>query len=351
MSDSSAVQSALVAHGARRLPAVDVESYNIELSDDEGFVGDRASKSAFRRFIEKWRKPLREIGQDPFGEERSEILTKKHLDALLVSGNREAAGIIQGAIESFAQELALITRRFLKLKGWKDVERLVMGGGFSGCRVGELAIGRASVILKADKINVEISTIRNDPDEAGMIGAVHLAPSWIFKAHQAILAVDIGGTNIRAGVAELNQKRTADLSKAKISKTELWRHGDEKLDRSDAVEGLVQMLKRLIKQAKKDDLKLAPFIGIGCPGKIEPDGSIERGAQNLPGNWESSRFNLPASIIEAIPKIGDSETSIVMHNDAVVQGLSEVPFMQDVETWGVFTIGTGLGNALFRSRK
>ncbi len=41
---------------------------------------------------------------------------------------------------------------------------------------------------------------------------------------------------------------------------------------------------------------------------------------------------------------------IVMHNDAVVQGLSEVPFMQDVEKWGVFTIGTGLGNALFSNR-
>ena len=74
------------------------------------------------------------------------------------------------------------------------------------------------------------------------------------------------------------------------------------------------MLKRLIKQAQKDDLQLAPFIGIGCPGKIEPDGSIDRGAQNLPGNWESSRFNLPASIAKAIPKIGESETSIVMHN-------------------------------------
>ena len=35
-----------------------------------------------------------------------------------------------------------------------------------------------------------------------------------------------------------------------------------------------------------------------------------------------------------------------MHNDAVVQGLSEAPFMRDVETWAAFTIGTGLGNAL-----
>jgi hypothetical protein len=107
----------------------------------------------------------------------------------------------------------------------------------------------------------------------------------------------------------------------------------------------------LIKQADKDDLHLAPFIGIGCPGKIEPDGSIDRGAQNLPGNWESSRFNLCACVVKAIPEIGDSETSILMHNDAVVQGLSQVPFMQDVEKWGVFTIGTGLGNALFRNRR
>jgi hypothetical protein len=40
-----------------------------------------------------------------------------------------------------------------------------------------------------------------------------------------------------------------------------------------------------------------------------------------------------------------------MHNDGVVQGLAEVPFMQDVERWGVLTIGTGLGNARFTNRR
>ena len=34
-----------------------------------------------------------------------------------------------------------------------------------------------------------------------------------------------------------------------------------------------------------------------------------------------------------------------------VQGLSEVPYMQDVERWGILTIGTGLGNASFTNRK
>jgi hypothetical protein len=40
-----------------------------------------------------------------------------------------------------------------------------------------------------------------------------------------------------------------------------------------------------------------------------------------------------------------------MHNDGVAQGLAEVPFMQDVEHWGVLTIGTGLGNARFTNRR
>jgi hypothetical protein len=208
--------STLTPHGALRLPAVDVEAYNIELKDDEGFVGDRANKGAFRRFIDEWRKPLHAIGEDPFGDISSEALTKKKLDALLTGGDPEAAGVVQGAIESFAQELSLIIQRFLKLKGWKDAERLVIGGGFRGRRVGELAIGRASVLLKAEKIKVEITTIHNEPDEAGLLGAIQLAPPWIFQAHDAILAVDIGGTNIRAGIVHLNTKRAVDFSKAKV---------------------------------------------------------------------------------------------------------------------------------------
>jgi hypothetical protein len=66
-------------------------------------------------------------------------------------------------------------------------------------------------------------------------------------------------------------------------------------------------------------MKLAPFIGIGCPGIIGHDGSIERGTQNLLGNWESKRFNLPASLHSAIAMVGDDEISTVMHNDPVVQ--------------------------------
>jgi hypothetical protein len=270
----------------------------------------------------------------------------------LLEGEPEAAGIIHAAIEDFSQEFALIIQRFLKLKEWKDTERIVVGGGFRASRIGELVTGRTTIILKTEKIDVELVPIRNHPDEAGLLGAVHLAPTWMFKAFDAVLAVDIGGTNIRAGVVQLNLKKSNTLAKAKVWKYSLWRHGDEEnVKREQAIVQLGSMLKGLIGAAGKKRLKLAPFIGIGCPGVIEEDGSIDRGTQNLPGNWESSKFNLPLALYEMIPTIGEHETSVVLHNDAVVQGLSEIPFMQDISRWGVLTIGTGLGNARFTNRK
>lgn len=341
----------LLMHGAEQLTHVTVDAYNAELRESDEFVGDRASKRAFQAILDDLRDRLRKVGEDPLGDAPSEELTKKRLDKVLVEGEPEAAGVVHGAIEEFSQEFAMVIRRFLRLKAWKKTERIVIGGGLRGSRVGELAIGRTTVILKANGYEVDLQPIRAHPDHAGLIGSVQLLPSWMLAGHDSILAVDIGGSNIRAGIVELRLKKNKDLSAATVGPFELWRHREEDPKREDAVDRLIDMLKGLIKRAGKDGLNLAPFVGIGCPGVINADGTIERGGQNLPGNWESKRFNLPRRIGEAIPKIGDHATVVVMHNDAVVQGLSEVPFMQDVESWGVLTIGTGLGNAHFVNRK
>ena len=58
-----------------------------------------------------------------------------------------------------------------------------------------------------------------------------------------------------------------------------------------------------------------------------------------------------ADLSELRSRIDGHETAVVIHNDAVVQGLSELPAMQDYERWGVLTIGTGLGNARFTNRR
>ncbi|HLZ01737.1 MAG TPA: ROK family protein [Bradyrhizobium sp.] len=351
MAEDVITTTGIAHHGAGRLPSVDVDSFNVELKDDEGFLGDRASKGAFRKIIDRWRKPLRKTGEDPFGDVPSDKISKKVLDDMLVGADTEASAIVHSAIEDFAQELAYVTRRFLKSKAWAKTERIVVGGGFRDSRLGELAIARTEIILRAEDFKIEMVPIRFHPDEAALIGALHLAPSWIFEGYDSILAVDIGGTNIRCGVVETRAKKAADLSRAAVWKSELWRHADDEPSRESAVKRLVKMLENLIKAAHEEGFRLAPFIGIACPGVIREDGGIEKGAQNLPGNWESSKFNLPASLVEAIPTIGDHDTAVLIHNDGVVQGLAEVPFMQDVERWGVLTIGTGLGNARFTNRR
>ena len=351
MADGNLTTSGIGKHGAARLPSVDIDSYNIELKDDDGFLGDRASKGAFQQILDDWRKPLKKNGDDPLGKKPTDDLSKTTLDEALKGDDILAAALVHGALEEFAQQLAYVTRRFLKTKAWADTERIVVGGGFRQSRVGEIAIARADLILKAEGLKIDLIPIRFHPDEAGLIGCLHLAPPWIFEAYDSILAVDIGGSNIRCGVVETHWKKAKDLSKAAVWKSDLWRHADDEPTREGAVKRLVKMLKDLIAAADTEGLKLAPFIGISCPGVIEEDGAIEKGAQNLPGNWESSRFNLPASLFEAIPMIGEHDTTVLMHNDGVAQGLSEMPFMQDVARWGVLTIGTGLGNARFTNRK
>jgi hypothetical protein len=351
MAEDIVTTTGIARHGATRLPSVEVDSFNIELKDDDGFLGDRACKGAFRKILDTLRKPLKKSGEDPLGKKSAEEIAKSELDSALVGDDVTAAALVHGAIEEFAQELAYVTSRFLKTKAWADTERIVVGGGFRQSRVGELAIARTGIILKAEGFKVDLVPIRFDPDDAGLIGTLHLAPSWIFEGYDSILAVDIGGTNIRCGVVETRWKKAPDLSKASVWKSELWRHADDEPTREGAVKRLVKMLKDLIAASEAEGHKLAPFIGIACPGVIDADGSIEKGAQNLPGNWESSKFNLPASLVEAIPSIGDHDSAVLMHNDGVVQGLSEVPYMQDVTRWGVLTIGTGLGNARFTNRR
>jgi hypothetical protein len=342
--------SPLLAHGAEQLPRVIVDAYNAELRRGGAFVGDRASKRAFQAILDDWRERVSQMGEDPFGDFGSAELGKKQLDKVLLEGDTEAAGVLHGVIEEFAQEFATVIRRLLRLKEWRKTERIVVGGGLRQSRVGELAIGRAAVILKAAGHKVELFPIQHDPDHAGLIGSVHLVPSWILAGHDSILAVDIGGSNIRAGIVELRTRKKPDLSAASVGHFELWRHSDDEPTREEAVQRLIDLLVGLIKRERKDGATLAPFIGIGCPGVILPDGSISHGGQNLPGNWGAKSFNLPQLLREAIPRIGDHDTVVVMHNDAVVQGLSQLPFMQDIEHWAVMTIGTGLGNAHFTNR-
>ncbi|MGK6307598.1 ROK family protein [Variovorax sp. DT-64] len=336
-------------HGAKELPAVVVEGYSLQLRGEDGFLGDQASQTAFRELLERWRQRVRKKGKrDPLGQQHSKDLAKGTLDAALKAGKAtEATDVVHAVIEEFAESLAEVIQSFLRQPSWQGVERIVIGGGFPESDVGERAVLQAAAILQEMKVQVELARICHEPDDAGLLGWLHLTPPELLEHYDAILALDIGGTNVRCGIVKTRQKRAADLSKAKVVRREKWRHADDGPNRRTLVARLAEMLEEQVHYCKKEGIRLAPFVGIGCPGLIRKDGSIARGAQNMPGDWTSEHFHLPTELAKKIPTIRGVPTMALMHNDAVVQGLSELPFMRDVKRWAVLTIGTGLGNASY----
>ena len=255
---------AIIQHGWRVLPHVVVDAYNEELKDADGFLGDRASKGAFRDILDRWRQDVARNGDDPFGETPTLSLTKSQLDKHIQGDDAVAAGLVHSAVEEFAGELATVARRFLALDEWKNTEHIVVGGGLSGSHIGKIAIGRTLVLLKEKGFDVGMSAITNHPDEAGLLGGLELAPSWILDGHDAIIAIDIGGTNLRVGIVELKIKK-GDITKAGIWKSSLWRHKDDDPTRDDAVARMAAMTEKLVGAAEEKKLRVAPFIAVVVP--------------------------------------------------------------------------------------
>ena len=338
-------------HGAVTLPDVRVENYSLVFTEKGKFIGDKVNKSAFAKTLDALRKrKAKNGGKDPFGDLPSAEIRKSHLAETLAEGDPDASEIVNAALDIFAGNLFDVLQRYRKTDEWRRVERIAIGGGFSDDRIGRIAVARAQARLHDEKIKCELKPIKHDPDEAGLIGAAYLAPPWVFSGFDAIIGVDIGGTNIRCGAVRFKLTRHYMLSKAKVIHSAVWRHADDGPNRTQAIEQLVGMIEKIIRKCREDDVRLAPFIGVGCPGRIRPDGTIDRGAQNLPGKWEGDNFNLPALLRDKVAILKKHETVVVMHNDAVVQGLSQIPAMRDVAHWAILTIGTGLGNAKFTSR-
>src|SRR5436190_960541 len=258
--DPSPSTTRTLPHGARELRCARLDDYNVELGEDGGFLGDRANKKAFQALFDRWREALGDA--DPLRDVPTEDLykEKQELEKILMRGHPVAAGALLGAIEEFSHSLAAVIQRFLKLPDWRDTQRIVIGGGFREGRIGELVVGRTAVLLCHTGRRIEIVPIRHHPDAAGLLGSIELAPAWALSGFEGILAVDIGGTNIRAGIVELGSAPGS----GKVRKLERWRHADDEPHWDEAVEELIGMLGKLVAAANTEKFRLAPFVGIGC---------------------------------------------------------------------------------------
>jgi hypothetical protein len=334
------------SHGMPHAGGVCIDSYSLDVEDADGLVGDQASQTAFREVLKDWQAALERAGAMPFGTDAVDALSNDELDRIAADGDAQAAHAVILAVDEFSSRLSYVIHRFLRQDPWAGVERIVVGGGFKESAIGRFAIQRTQQRLADDGVGVALRPLRHGADDGGLVGwnQLHAHP-----AEEAFLAVDIGGTHVRCGIVKPTGDR-GGAGDARVLQREKWRHADHGAPQADLVEGIVEMLRRLVAHAEAQRIPLRPFIGIGCPGVIREDGSIERGAQNLPEDWQRASFHLPRRIQENIPTLANAETCVLMHNDAVVQGLSESPFTQDVRRWAALTIGTGLGNASFTNR-
>ena len=179
----------VLSHGGLVLPAVTVETYNEELRDDEGFVGDRASGRAFRAILDDWREKVKGQGEDPFGDTPTREISKSKLDKVLAG-----AGVLwppassHTAIEEFlGMRLATVVRRFQEARrlerhrAHRDrgrVDREPHWSAGDGTRRGDAG--------RRGRAKIELQAIANHPDEAGLIGAVQLSwASWVLAGHDA----------------------------------------------------------------------------------------------------------------------------------------------------------------------
>jgi hypothetical protein len=338
----------LPIHAATQFRGLRLDAYSLDLPEGAAQFGDRASHRAFDAILEGWRRKARRGGAgDPFGAAPSEPLDRDTLDAALTAGSPEAAGVVQGAIEDYAGALAGVVARFLELPEWEGTQRILVGGGLRSARIGEVAVGRAAILLRSAGLGVRLAPIRHDPDEAGLVGAARLLPEALLRGCDAVLAADLGGTSFRAGVVLPRLGVAADLAAAGVWRSVVWRHADEETDRAGALGRLAGMLNDLLGEAIAAGITLAPVIAMGVPGVLDGEGRILRGAENLPGDWHSSAFRAASALSRLVPLPGGGHPEVLLHNDAVLQGLSEAPFLRDVARWGVLTVGTGLGNARF----
>lgn len=343
--------SRTVRHGDRRLPLVDLGGYSLPLQAGDAFLGDLASGSRFREVLRNERHRVKCSEAPPFGHDRTHEIDGDELDAALLEQATTPEGrVIDQAIQTFSRHLAAVLRRFLATAEWEGTERIVCGGGLMEGRVGAEIVDRTGRLLRETGECAELTRLHHAPDEAGMIGWAYADGSGLLGRADGFVAVDIGGTNVRWATVKCNGPLVSGRE-PEVVHHDKWSHAEENADRAGLLDRIAASIMEMIRHAERDALKLSPMIGISCPGVMRPDGRFSDGCQNLPGEWCDGTFSLPDEIGHRLRERGIPDRVVALHNDAVIQALSETPWMQDVVHWAAVTMGTGLGNCSFENRK
>jgi glucokinase len=144
------------------------------------------------------------------------------------------------------------------------------------------------------------------------------------------VGVDLGGTNLRAGIVDLDTGQVL----AQRSIPTLAREGSEAV-----MARMAGLINELIAAEGLSKGRIGG-IGIGVPGVLDlPHGRVVF-LPNLPGNWP----NVP--LAETVARQCERPVSLLNDARAITYGEWRFGAGQGVETMACFTIGTGVGGGL-----
>jgi hypothetical protein len=336
-------QTLLPRHGSAAFRGLRIDAYGLDLPAAEG---TRGGLRAFDAVLAEWRRRLVRGGApDPFPDTPEEV-PGEVLDAALGGTAPEAAGLVQGAVEDVARNLAAVLRRYLALPEWQATQRVVVGGGFPTPRIAEIALGRAGVLLRAERVSIRVSPLRHGPSEAGLVGATRLVPPRLLAEADAVPVAELDAGLVRTGVVLPRLGVRSDMAAAGLWRSLAWRHARQRVTREQVVERLAAMVAEQAAQARAAGLDIAPVLAVAVPGLVGADGHLTRVAEGLPGDWQAEAFRAPEAIAAALARLG-TPMEVLLHNAAVAQGLSDAPFQRDVARWAVLVLGPAAGNARF----
>ncbi len=144
--------------------------------------------------------------------------------------------------------------------------------------------------------------------------------------------IDLGGTNIKAGIVDENQKIAMQTS----APTGAERSAEE------VIADMAGLVKQLMEELKIDESALAG-IGVGCPGLVDAEAGIVRYSNNI--SWEN------VALVQELGKY--FSCGIRISNDANCAALGEVKAgaAKDVSNAILLTLGTGVGGGIILNGK
>jgi len=144
--------------------------------------------------------------------------------------------------------------------------------------------------------------------------------------------IDLGGTNIKAGIIDEDQKILAQIS----TPTRAERLAEE------VIADMAGLVRQLLKELKIEESALAG-IGVGCPGLVDAGSGIVRYSNNI--SWEN------VALVKELKNYFSCD--ICISNDANCAALGEVKAgaAKNVLNAILLTLGTGVGGGIILNGK